>query len=1184
MTEADSFSGSVESHEKLNDAQRRIVDAALDADSGLFVQASVPGSGKTYASGRLCAEYVLRRAADGADRPAAGLVAVAFNRDAAQQLVPKVADWVRWLVVDGTTPAARAVDTETAEALLGSLRRSETIGTIDATIKRVFDEVAGELGFDDPTVDNGYAIDQLHEDAFESVRADPTHTESITRLEAAYPLANSEQTDTGDDGTDTGSDSNLPEILETLLKAARDHGWTPEVVRERLQEGRNAFYPDGPPSQIADIDHDAALFTGSGLSHDNRDPERVVEVDQALYHRWGDRIDDLVTVYQSYAAAYERLCRERDLVSHLDCAFWVQSYFGDPACAHRQADADTPHQLVAASRTRLRKRWQARVDLLVVDEAQDVSVAQHDALAQLVTDDTRTVLYGDPFQSIYTWRNASPTLFADAIKDGYYFGRQWQTTAIENAQITYRQRPPLTNTVNGVFSPVLSDSGRGNVRTVDVGYAPLAAHEDDCGDRPQVHFPTFRSRLSCNGGDETKLADVLAEYVHGGLTDGVFDDGDGVPPIRVLFRSRYSMDAVQEAFERVGLTVGRNEPVFSQPLTRTLVSLLALFTDPLTPGRATKLLDTAAEECGSEPLREVANHVASVDGGLSTAEEALSELRPDAADLLRNLTSLATDLGNRNRSAAVDLTRQLCTSLSIGQDLFEIQPDATAKRRRRIRDELLSAVADIGGRDTSLDEVVTVLTTLCDDPSDGPSLTVDPESYDISFQTVHSYKGKESEIVVLGDPTENPHGRLYTNTVVSRGDTLAVCPPATVSGTADVPINDDTTGLFDPRLDDSNPNSPGTRESGLRWTANRLRSDSEQEYAGPEEFAAAAAEERAEHWRLGYVAATRAREHLIVPVGERDEYDPRNSWASAFGATFCLGDFEKQCKADQCLLGNTVRFSKNDVSSRDPLTNTSPWDGRTPEDGASTKTTIDSSSPAWVPRFLDASTLYPLSEDRNHYVLDHLLGRQLDTDSGQTNTNAPLGTVGPGELGQITHDAITSLIRSDPSRDEQTSFDEHTEWALRRARREYGLNDRQVDSIRTYLENEVLHQFVRTSTFTRLRAADVVYVEEPLETRLWLDDLQVELRGQADFIACDGDELFIEDIKLALAEGTTETEERYQLQLAVYQWLLQRQGVDDAASITSRVTYLGDRNSVDQIPDKELIADRIADRLQRLCD
>ncbi len=169
----------------LNDTQRRIVDAALEADAGLFVQASVPGSGKTYASGRLCAEFLLRRAAAGVDRPAAGLAVVAFNRDAAAKLQPEVTDWLRQLVADGTTPAARRVADRTHDVsrLVGGFHRSETVGTVDALLARVFRDIASELGFDDPTVDSDHAVDRLHGDAFEAVCADADLVAEIERVD-----------------------------------------------------------------------------------------------------------------------------------------------------------------------------------------------------------------------------------------------------------------------------------------------------------------------------------------------------------------------------------------------------------------------------------------------------------------------------------------------------------------------------------------------------------------------------------------------------------------------------------------------------------------------------------------------------------------------------------------------------------------------------------------------------------------------------------------------------------------------------------------------------------------------------------------------------------------------------------------------------------------------------------------
>ena len=1173
MTEPDSLPAGVEPHNELNDAQRRIVDAVLDAECGLFVQASVPGSGKTYASARLCAEYVLGRVADGADRPVAGLTAAAFNRDAAGQLLPEIADWIRWLVHDGTTPAARAIASDEVEATLGALRRAESIGTVDAVIYGVFSDIAGELGFDDPSSEDGYAIDKLHDDAFEAVTSDSDHADAVGRLEEAYPSLD-------DDTTDS---DRLAGILRTLLEAAHNNRWTAGEVAERLHEGRGAFYPEGAPSSVADVERDLERFVGSGAAvttDGSWEPERIVELDRELHDAWGDRIDDLVGIYRSYAETYDRLCRERGVVSHVDCAYWVGRYFDDRECAFHWADSGATRTVVAARRDRLRERWQARVNLLVVDEAQDLSTAQHDALSQLVTGDTRVALYGDPFQSIYTWRNASPTLFAGAIGDGVYFAREWADPVVATAETTYRQRPGLVDTVNGVFGPALSDPGRGVAPGVDVDYAPLAPNRAD-DDRARVHIATMLSR----SGDRTKAeraAEPLAEYLHGGLTEGSFDDSGDLPSVRLLFRSGSTMDVIREAMENVGLTVGIARPVFDQPLARTVVALLRWLTDPLRSDHATEALAAAAAETDSEPLTAVASHVASADGDVLAAAEGSAELDDETAGLLDKLAVLAGDVADRKRCTATELARRLCTTVAVGDDPFGIQPKMTVEYRRQVRDAVITAVADLAGRETPLEEVVAGLTAMCDDPDDGPSLAVDADDYDVVFETIHSYKGAESDVVAIADPWKTPNGRSYSNTVVARGETLALCPPAVAPEAATVPIAGYEDGLFDPDLGWSE-----TNHTGLRWIANRLRVDSDTEYAGPPQFASVAAQERAEHWRLGYVAATRARDHLVVPVEDREQYDPRHSWSHAFGAAFGLGELDGMKHTERPVGGETVRLSKDDVASRDPFVDhLEPWSGRAPVTDSYDEVNVDADGCTWLPRFLNASTFYPLSEDLDRYVVDHLLGKQLDTETGATDTDAPLGVVGPGVLGQTAHEAIGSLIRSDPdyraTRRGSSSLDDHARWAAGRVQLDRGLTDIERARIEEYLGETILPEFVETDAFARLCAAETVYVEEPLETRTRLDGLRVEVRGQADFIARDGDEWFIEDVKLAFAEGTEETDERYRLQLATYQWILRRQGVDDAASITSSVTHLVGRDDEHRIREDEAIDDWIAKRLKRL--
>ncbi|MEZ3118058.1 UvrD-helicase domain-containing protein [Halobaculum sp. MBLA0147] len=1195
MTDAEPAAGAT--RPPLNDAQREIVDAALAADAGLFVQASVPGSGKTYASSRLCAEFLLERAAAGIDRPAAGLAVMAFNRDAAANLQPEVTDWLRYLVATDATPAARSLEVADVSRLASAFRRSETVGTIDALLAHVFRDIALELGFDDPTVDAGHAVDRLHRDAFEVVCGDPALTDEIERLGDAYPPEDDDR-----DELDRVAD-----LLETITKTARDHGWTPSEVRERLHESRRAFYPDGPPSSLADVIDDARRFAGDGAGvspTETWSEDEIVAADRALHDAWAARIDDLVAVYRSYVAAYDRACRERDVVSHVDCAHWIRQYFGDSTCPHRWADDAVSESVVDRRRTRLRDRWQNRVDLLVVDEAQDISTGQHDALAQLVTDDTRVVLYGDPFQSIYTWRNARPSSFAGAITDGTYFDREWDTHVVRKARTTYRQRPALTDTVDSVFGPALDDPGRGDAPSLDVDYDPLSP-DRDATDDPRLHLATYRPRYD---NDDDHQAEVLAQYLRGALEEGVFDDGDSdavtdddavasehgdstgtrddrQPPIRVLFRSESSMGAVRDALTDVGLTVGTAVPVFEQPLTQTIVSLLEWLVDPLAVG-ATDAIRDAAATAHSDTLTAVADYVD--DAGWGTADRAGdTALDGDAARLFTELRTLATDTAERARCAPSELVERLCRVLAVDDDPFGIQPDSTVRHRRRIRDELRAAAADADGPEVPPSSVVSVLTALCDDPDDGPSLAVDPDEYDVVFETIHSFKGAETQVVALGDPASDPTGWSYTDSVVARGTTLAVCPPATTDASASahvqrVPVNGYGGGLFDYESERSS-----RKDSGLRWVTNRSRTDSKTTFVGPERFAKCAAEERAEHWRLGYVAATRPRDHLVVPVPRQSDPDPSDSWAAAFAHAFSPKEADVQSEVTRrpAAADRLISVSIDDVAARDPLESLSgPWTGRSPS--SLQLPTYDSTAQDWLPRFVDASTFFPLSEDHDQYVVDHLLGRQLDTDSGTTDTDAPLGVVGPSVLGQIAHDTFGSLIRSDPDCDRvragHADITNHVDWALDRARLKHGLDDTQRNRIRDYLFEAALPAFVATDAFERLCRAGTVFVEEPLETRIKVDDLRVEFRGQADFVARDGDEWLIEDIKLTFAEGSAETDDRYRHQLAAYRWILERQGVDPSARVVARITNIGERNNESELSPEIDVDERIRQRLRRL--
>jgi ATP-dependent helicase/nuclease subunit A len=617
-----------------------------------------------------------------------------------------------------------------------------------------------------------------------------------------------------------------------------------------------------------------------------------------------------------------------------------------------------------------------------------------------------------------------------------------------------------------------------------------------------------------------------------------------------------------------------------------VVPLLKWLADPLA-GEASGSIRDAAAAAGGDTLTAVADHVDDT-GGIATVTNSDTALDDDARRLLAELESLANDVAERGRCSPTTLVERLCRVLAVDDDPFAIQPDSTRRRRRRIRDELRAAAVAADGPETSPSEVVAALTALCETPDNGPSLTVDSDRYDVVFGTIHSFKGSESRIVALGDPACEPGGQSYCQSVVARGMTLAVCPPATIdmSTTTDavetVPVDGYSDGLFDSELDQS-----PTNDSGLRWVTNRSRTDSQTTFAGPERFAKCATEERAEHWRLGYVAATRPRDHLVVPIPRASDPDPSDSWAAAFMSVFSPGKAELQSTMTSrpSAADRPIRVAVDNVVLRSPFESLSgSWTGRSPF--PSQPATYDSACQPWLPRFVNASTFFPLSEDHDQYIIDHLLGRQLDTDSGATDTDAPLGVVGPGVLGQIAHDTFGSLIRSNPNcrrvQAGRADLKTHVNWALERARLEHGLDDAQRGQVREYLIGTALPAFVETDAFERLCHADTVLIEEPLETRLRVDGIRVELRGQADFVARNGDDWLIEDLKLAFTEGHDETDNRYRLQLATYRWILERQGVDPTTRVIGRITNVGARDDELTLAPETDVGTLIRERFRRL--
>lgn len=70
-----------------------------------------------------------------------------------------------------------------------------------------------------------------------------------------------------------------------------------------------------------------------------------------------------------------------------------------------------------ASDASIRRKWQNRYDYIHVDEFQDVDEIQYGIIKNLVREDAKLCVVGDPDQTIYTWRGASVDIIMNLEKD-----------------------------------------------------------------------------------------------------------------------------------------------------------------------------------------------------------------------------------------------------------------------------------------------------------------------------------------------------------------------------------------------------------------------------------------------------------------------------------------------------------------------------------------------------------------------------------------------------------------------------------------------------------------------------------------------------------------------------------------------------------------------------------------------
>jgi ATP-dependent exoDNAse (exonuclease V) beta subunit len=507
----------------------------------------------------------------------------------------------------------------------------------------------------------------------------------------------------------------------------------------------------------------------------------------------------------------------------------------------------------------VRAGFQRRFTHVFVDEFQDTDPLQAEILLLLVASDPdatdwRTVtpvpgrlfIVGDPKQSIYRFRRADVAIYRDVCERLVSAG----ATPVK-LTTSFRSVPEIQAFVNAAFAPVMDGDGA----TLQAAYVPLTRHRDPIAGQPAiVALPVpepYGTRNISAVKIEASLPDAVGAFVEWVVTDSGWEVDGGrrvqAKDVCILFRRFLSFgeDVTQpyvRALEARGVRhvlVG-GKTFHDREEVETIRAALSAIEWPDDELSVFAALRGALFAIGDEELLEWRHRFGALHPfrlrRLDVAARRSGAEGTERADVPAHLRPIEEALGvlqtlhrRRNYRPVAETVQELLTATRahVGIVLRSAGEQALANVLHIA--QLAREYEASGG--LSFRGFVDELTTAADTTQAGEAPILEEGSDGVRIMTVHKAKGLEFPVVVLADLT---------------------CKLA--------------------RADASRWLDPDSKRCALKlggWAPIDLL------LHGGEE----AARDQAEAQRLAYVAATRARDVLVVPGVGDGAYD--GGWLDA---------------------------------------------------------------------------------------------------------------------------------------------------------------------------------------------------------------------------------------------------------------------------------------------------------------
>ena len=807
-----------------------------DLDATLFVEAGA-GSGKTSS----LVERVIALVTE-ADIPMSAIAAITFTEKAAAELRDRIRGALdrRARANDESAPKARAALDDLDEAAIGTLHGFAQRLLIEHPVEvglpprlTILDEVGSALAFDD-----------RWEHTFDWLMSDPVLDEVVGLALGlgVQPRHLRELAHIADDNWDLVSERmctapGAPPPLDVSSLVASLRACSARIAECKSDDDLLALhieslqqYADAIEAAVDTMDRISLLVDGHKIAGNRKGRKE----------HWPD-VNDVRDQVDACAAQREALIaavREPVLET---IAFAIGQRCLESAAARTMAGELEFHDLLVLARSLLRHPEygaEVRASLgrryrrVLLDEFQDTDPIQIEIAVLLTSDQPsagsqpwsavvpepgRLFVVGDPKQSIYRFRRADIKMFLDAR-------RSLGARAVELSR-NFRTTQPVIDWINAVFGEliVFSEGAQPEYRALSATRpaAPVGPSIAVLG--AAAHEAALRAEDLRIREAEDVVAAITAALADGwSVWRGGRDDGDWEPArlgdIAILLPARTSLPFLEEQLEAAGIPyrAETSSLVYTTREVRELVMALRAIDDPTDELALVSTLRTSLYGCGDDDLFDYRVTHAGRWSVLAARPEGVGSDHPviEALDHLRELHELRWWL------APSELLERLVRDRRVLEQGFAGPRPRELWRRVRFVIDQARAFADAGGG-TLRDFLRWVEMQSAEGARVVESVLPETDDDAVRILTIHGAKGLEFPITILSGLTTVPGGR-----------------------------NSGVRLIFP---DDS-------ERFGVRFTKD-LVSDEFERYAPIDEQM-----DFEERLRLLYVAATRARDHLIVSL------------------------------------------------------------------------------------------------------------------------------------------------------------------------------------------------------------------------------------------------------------------------------------------------------------------------------